>query len=459
VLTGLNTVVVMIGAAIVVLGTLIFIHELGHFLAAKAVGIAVQRFSLGLGPPTRLGFRRGETHYCISWVPFGGYVKMAGLEDEGPAGELEGGKAATPVAPERTFDAKPLWARVLVISAGVVMNAVFAVVIYAILAGSYGVSEDPTTTVGEVRTASLPMGAAGLATLRPGDRIVRVGGDSVAGWDDIQTALLTSADQPLSIEVAGRADPILVDVPLGEQQSRVAIVQALAPWHEPVIGEVVAGKAAMRAGFRRADRIVRVGGDSIAAWERFVQVVEGSAGRALSVVVVRDGREVTLEVTPVAERVAAPGGASRLVGRIGVGLLRPVRRFAFLGAIGQGFRQAAGAAGLVLFFLKGLVMLQFSARDIGGPILVAQISGEAARLGLEPFLNFMALFSVNLAVLNLLPIPVLDGGHLFFLLIEAVRGRPLSPEQRYRFTQIGFFVLMGIMLLAVANDVARLVTR
>lgn len=458
-LTSLNTVLVMIGAAIVVLGSLIFIHELGHFLAAKAVGIAVHRFSLGLGPPTRLGFRVGETHYCISWVPFGGYVKMAGLEDEGPAGELEGGKGATPVAPERTFEAKPLWARVLVISAGVIMNAVFAVVVYAVLAGRYGVSVDPSVTVGAVETASLPMGAAGLATLRPGDRIVRVGGDTVAGWDDIQDALLTSADQPLSIEVAGRADPILVDVPLGEQQSRVAMVRALTPWHEPVIGEVVSGSAAMGAGFQPGDRIVRAGGDSIAAWERFVRVVEGSAGRPLPVVVERAGREVAITVTPVEQRVAAQGGGTRVVGRIGVGPLRPIRRFGVAGAIGQGFRQAAGAAGLVLFFLKGLVMLQFSARDIGGPILVAQISGEAARLGLEPFLNFMALFSVNLAVLNLLPIPVLDGGHLFFLLIEAVRGRPLSPEQRYRFTQIGFFVLMGIMLLAVANDVARLVAR
>lgn len=458
-LTGVPTVLVAIGAAIVVLGALIFVHELGHFLAAKSVGIAVHRFSLGLGPPTRLGFRVGETHYCLSWVPFGGYVKMAGLEDEGPAGELEGGKAATPVAPDRTFDAKPLWARVLVISAGVLMNAVFAVVIYAILAGAYGVAEDPTTTVGEVRTTSLPMGAAGLATLRPGDRIVRISGDSMGGWSDIQSALLTSDERPLRIEVAGRAEPVLVDVPLSEQESRVAVVRALAPWHEPVIGEVVAGSPASRAGFHPSDRILRAGGDSIPAWERFVRVVEGSAARPLEVVVARGSREMAITVTPRAQRVSTPDGGLRTVGRIGVSPRLSVRRFGLLGAIGQGFTQTLGAAGLVLFFLKGLALLQFSARDIGGPILVAQISGEAARLGLEPFLNFMALFSVNLAVLNLLPIPVLDGGHLVFLTIEAVRGRPLSPEQRYRFTQVGFFVLMGVMLLAVANDVARLVAR
>jgi regulator of sigma E protease len=459
VLNGVPNVLVMIGAAIVVLGTLIFVHEFGHFLAAKAVGIAVHRFSLGFGPPTRLGFRIGETHYCLSWVPFGGYVKMAGLEDEGPAGELEGGKAETPVPRERTYDAKPLWARVFVISAGVLMNALFAVVVYAILAGRYGVVVDPTVTVGAVSTATLPMGAAGLATLHPGDRIVRISGDSMTGWDDIQDALLTSSERPLRIEVAGRAEPVLVDVPLSEQPARIAIVQALTAWHDPVIGEVLPDSPAMRAGFRRGDRIVRAGSDSIPAWERFVRVVEGSAGQPLAVTIVRGGGAMSLTVTPRAQRVSAPNGESRVVGRIGVAPDRPVRRYGLGGAIGQGFAETGAAAGLVLFFLKGLLLLQFSARDIGGPILVAQISGEAARLGLEPFLRFMAFFSANLAVINLLPIPVLDGGHLAFLAIEGVRGRPLSTEQRYRFTQVGFFVLMGIMLLTVANDVARLVSR
>ena len=458
-LTGLTNVLIMIGAAIIVLGTLIFVHEFGHFLAAKAVGIAVHRFSLGLGPPTRLGFHIGETHYCLSWVPFGGYVKMAGLEDEGPAGELEGGKAAAPVAPGRTYDAKPLWARVLVISAGVVMNALFAVAVYAFLAGRYGVVVDRSITVGAVDTAALPMGAAGLASLQPGDRIVRVSGDSMTGWDDVEQALLTSGERPLRLEVAGRSEPVLVDVPLSEQQSRLAILQAITPWHDPVIGEVVGDEPATRAGFRPGDRILRVGTDTIPAWESFVRVLQASAGRTLEVRVMRGGSVVSLTVTPREQRVAGRGGVSRVVGYIGVSPERPVQRYGPLGAIGQGLRETGSAAGLVLFFLKGLVTLQFSARDIGGPILVAQISGEAARLGLEQFLKFMALFSVNLAVLNLLPIPVLDGGHLFFLGLEAVRGKPLSSEQRYRFTQIGFFVLMGIMLLAVANDVARLVAR
>jgi regulator of sigma E protease len=450
------SVLIAIAAGIVVLGVLIFVHELGHFLAAKSVDIAVLRFSFGLGSPTRIGFTRGETHYCVSWIPFGGYVKMAGLEEEGAAGSLEGPREDAPVPPERTFDRKPLWARIYVISAGVFMNALFAVVVYAVLAASYGVSVDPTTTIGEVRADSLPMGAANLAALRPGDRILRVNGDTVRGWTEIQTRIVTADRTPIRIEVLGREAPILVDVPASEQEERLMVARALVPWREPVIGEVSAGNPAAAAGLARGDRVIRAGGDTVPSWERLVRIIERSAGQRLPLVVERAGRLLEMEVRPRALRVPVPGGGgSRVVGRIGVAPQISVRRYGPLGAVGEGFRQALAAGGLVLFTLKGLLLGQLSPRDIGGPILVAQLSGEVARLGLEPFLSFMALFSMNLAVLNLLPIPVLDGGHLVFLFVEGLRGRPLSVTQRQRLTQIGFFVLVGIMLWALANDVTR----
>jgi regulator of sigma E protease len=451
-----NSVLIAIGAGIVVLGVLIFVHELGHFLAAKSVDIAVLRFSFGLGPRTRIGMKIGETDYCLSWIPFGGYVKMAGLEDEGPAGALEGSREDAGIPRERTFDAKPLWARVWVISAGVLMNAVFAVAVYAVLAATYGVAHDPTVTVGEVRTADLPMGAAPLATLQPGDRILRINGDTMTGWLDIQDALLRAERTPIRIEVAGRAQPVLVDVPLSEQDNRAKLLRALVPWHEPVVGEVLPGHPAQRAGLRRGDRILLAGTDTIPAWERFVRVVEQSAGQAVELAILRDGRRVEAAVTPRATRVTGPDGRSRTVGRIGVSPLVPVERFGAVGALGQGLRQAGSAGGIILFTLKGLLLGQLSARDLGGPILVGQLSGEVARLGIEPFLSFMALFSINLAILNLLPIPVLDGGHLVFLFIEGIRRRPLSIRQRQMATQIGFFVLVGIMLLALSNDVLRL---
>ncbi len=447
-----------VGAAIVVLGVLIFVHELGHFIAAKSVGIAVLRFSFGLGPKTPLAVRIGETEYCLSWVPFGGFVQMAGAVDDEAAG-AEGEREDAHVPLERTFDAKPLWARVWVISAGVLMNTVFAVAVYALLAGIYGVATDPSTTVASVRTEGLPRGAGPLATLLPGDRILRINGDTMTGWGDIEAALLTAESTPLRIEVADRAEAVLVDVPLREQEDRVALVRALAPRHEAVVGEVLPGYPAADAGLLPGDRVLVAGADTIAAWEQFVRAVERSPDQPLALVVRRASADVAVTVTPRAVQLPTSDSTSRTVGRIGVAVYLPVQRFGPLAAVGQGVRRAAEAGGLILFTLKGLVTGALSPRDLGGPILVGQLSGEAARLGAEAFLGFMALFSMNLAVLNLLPIPVLDGGHLVFLAIEGIRRRPLSVEQRVRLTRIGFVVLVGIMLLALTNDITRVVQR
>lgn len=445
-----------VGAAIVVLGVLIFVHELGHFLAAKSVGIAVLRFSFGLGPKTPLAVRIGETEYCLSWVPFGGFVQMAGHQDD-ESGGMEGQREDAHIPVERTFDAKPLWARAWVISAGVLMNTVFAVAVYALLAGVYGVATDPSTTVGAVRADALPRGAAPLATLQPGDQILRIDGDTMTGWRDIEEALLTAEAVPLRIEVAGRAEPVLVDVPLREQADRAALVRALSPRHDAVIGEVLPGYPAAMAGLRPGDRILVAGSDTVVAWEQFVRAVEQSADQPLYLAVRRADGDTVLTVTPRAVTVPTSDSTTRTVGRIGVSVYLPVQRFGPVAAVGQGVRRAAEAGGLVLFTLKGLLTGALSPKDLGGPILIGQLSGEAARLGVDAFLGFMALFSINLAVLNLLPIPVLDGGHLVFLAIEGIRRRPLSLEQRARLTRIGFVVLVGIMLLALTNDITRVV--
>ena len=445
-----------IGATVLVLGVLIFVHELGHFLAAKSVGIAVLRFSFGLGSPTPLSIRRGETEYCVSWIPFGGYVKMAGHEDD-ESGGMEGKAPDIEVPKERTFDAKPLWARTFVISAGVIMNVVFAVLVYAVLAGIFGVARDPSTVVDSVRTDSLPLGAAPLATIAPGERIVRVGGDSVKSWGDMMDRLLT-AKAPIAVEIAGRSAPLMVDVPLRDQAGRLHIAEALVPRHEPVIGEVVPGYPAAGAGLQVGDRVLRAAGDSVVSWERLVQAVERSANMPLELVLLRGGQRVTTTLTPRPTTIGQ-GAAQRTVGRVGVAPLLPVTRPGPLGALVEGGRRAASSVGFVLFTLKGLILGQVSVRDVGGPILIGQMSGEAARQGWDYLLGFMALLSVNLAVLNLLPIPVLDGGHLVFLAVEGVRRRPLSLAQRQRLTQVGFAVLVGIMLLALANDLQRVLAR
>ena len=452
-----NFTLVSIVAGIVVLGVLIFVHEAGHFLAAKAVGIAVLRFSFGLGPRTPLGVKIGETDYCVSWIPFGGFVKMAGVEEEGAPAAVEGGTIEADVPVERTFDAKPLWARIFVILAGVLMNAVFAIAIYVAVAGAYGASVDPTVTVGGVDTTALPLGAHPLTALKAGDRIVRIDGDSVTGWQDIQERLYTAAGTRITIQVAGRATPILLDVPSSESDSRAALVNALEPMHRPVVGELEPGSPAASAGLRTGDSIVAVGGAAVASWEQLVRAIQPSWGKPVRIDVARAGRPVELTVTPRPTVVHdQPGGKARTVGRIGIGLVLEVRHFGAVGSAREGLREAGRGAGLILFTLKGLVTGQVSAREIGGPILIGQLAGEVVRAGFREFLAFVALLSINLAILNLLPIPVLDGGHLLFLAVEGVRGRPLSVEQRQRLTQVGFFVLVAIMLLAVGNDVLRL---
>jgi regulator of sigma E protease len=444
-------------ALIVVLGVLIFVHELGHFLAARAMGVAVIRFSFGLGPKTPLAVKWGETEYCISWIPFGGYVKMAGHDDEGPSGKLEGGEdpEVAAVPKERHLESKSRPARALIFSAGVIMNLLFAFVVYTFMAARYGVVRDTTVTILEVRADQLPLGAGPVSSLRPGDRIVTINDDTVTGWEAIQRAIMLSEETPVRIGVAGRAEPVLVDVPLSRQEQRAAVLRALVPAVEPVIGVVVPGEQADSAGLRRGDRVLTAGGDTMVAWQRLVAAIEAHPEQPLPLVIQRAGAIETVTVRPRAERVTRNDSTLR-VGKIGTQPFYELERFGFGGSIREGVRRTGAAAGEIVFVLKGLVLGRISPRDIGGPILIGQLSGQAARLGLEQFLGFMALFSVNLAILNLLPIPVLDGGHLMFLLIEGVRRKPLSVEARQRWMTVGLVLVLMLMVLAVYNDVMRL---
>lgn len=351
---------------IIVLGVLIVVHELGHFITAKLAGIAVPRFSIGLGPRI-WGFKAGETEYVISALPLGGYVKMAGMGEEEALEKLEGGRTDLDIPPERRFDAKPLGPRAAVISAGVVMNFLFAVLVFA-----------------------------GLAYYR--------------SW-------------------------------------------------VPLVGDVVAGGPAQEAGLRAGDLIRAVDGSEVAQWIEFAGYVRRRPGEELALQVEREGQRLELRsrVARVTQ-VDTLSGDTIVYGQIGVLLdvhnarraLGPVRSLA------AGGRQAVAVAGLIVNFVGQLVTGRASARDLGGPILIGQLSGRAARAGLLRLIEFMALLSVHLAVLNLLPIPILDGGHLVFLGIEAVRGRALSLEARARLSQIGFILIMVLMVWVLTSDVLRI---
>jgi regulator of sigma E protease len=359
-------------AFIIVLGVLIVVHELGHFVLAKLAGIAVPRFSIGLGPRV-WGVKRGETEYVISALPLGGYVKMAGMGEEEALEKLEGGKAELVVPPDRRFDSKPVGTRAVVISGGVVMNFLFAVVAFA----------------------------------------------------------------------------------------GIAYVRAYAP----VVGRVEAGWPAAEAGVRAGDRIVAVDDRQIAQWSEFVSEVSRRPGDTLTLTVEREGRELQLTTAVAVFDTTVSDAAGRdttiRLGRVGVALdtLNLQRAYGPLGALGVGFTQSVNFCGLVLDFLGQLVTGRASARDLGGPILIGQLSGQAARAGLTALVGFMAVLSVHLAILNLLPIPILDGGHLVFLAIEAVRGRALSLQVRARFSQVGFVLIVALMVWVFTADLLRLTGR
>lgn len=359
---------VTILATIVVLSVLILVHEFGHFFAAKSVDIEVKRFSLGMGPRVA-GFHVGETEFVLSALPIGGYVTMAGMQDDEMV-VLEGGETPPGEKSERDFDSKPLWARAWVISAGVIMNFLFAFVVFVVSAAVYG------------------------------ERIV-----------------------------------------------------------PPVVGAVQPGSPAARAGLQAGDRIVAAAGRPVASFGDLTQQIRPRAGRLVPLEVHRGADRLRLSITPASARDTLPDGQVVAVGQIGVfqDTLAPVlhRPLGVGQAVTRGAEATGRTTGLIFGFLGNLISGAESPRNVGSILTVGKLSGETARMGADAFLGFLAFFSINLAVLNLLPIPVLDGGHLLFMGIEAVRGRPLSLEQRIRLSQVGLFVIVGLMVWAMTNDVLR----
>jgi regulator of sigma E protease len=444
-------------ATIIVLGVLIFVHELGHFWAAKAVGIEVQRFSIGLGPRI-WGFQRGETEYVLSAIPLGGYVKMGGMEDE-MMDKVEGGSGDAPTTdPSRSFDSKPIWARTLVISAGVIMNMLFALVVFIVVAGGWGVSELDTTRVSGVRTELLPAGAEGWAELPGGVVITQVGDRPVSHWGEIREAFLELPAGPVQVQTAEgslSSSFVLPESPV----ERVRLWQSLQEWREAEVAALVPGSPAEAGGLQAGDLLLEVDGRPVANWWGFQELIRARPGVRTEVTLERSGQRLVRVVTPDVTTAADPvTGAAVEIGYVGIypNASTVNVRVPPMEAVVVGSQETWAVTTFILASLRDLVTGQVSPRNLGSIVTIGQASGDAADEGISVFLRFMALFSVNLAILNLLPIPILDGGHLVFLAVEAVRGRALTIEQRVRWSQVGFVIIVGIMVLALSNDVMRL---
>lgn len=433
-------------AFIVILGVLIFVHELGHFATAKWAGIEVPRFSIGLGPKM-IGFTRGETEYVISWLPLGGYVRMAGMED---MEALEGEHDATAArSTGRDFESKSLPVRAVVISAGVIMNVAFAWFLYSVIAMAWGVYTVPEAVVGRVVEERVPAGSEAMLDVPAGARITAVNGRAVEDFSDVQQVMAMSRDT-IRFEFEN-AEAVTVRVPTGDA-GRAELLGSLEPRLviPPVVRQVEPGSPAAQAGLLEGDEIVAIDGTPISDWRDLVEVLEGSPDVPVELTLARDGRRLTVSVTPEAREIG-----DRTVGRVGIGsTIR--QRLSPVAAMSHGGAQTWRITRLILDFLRGLFTGTASPRDVGGPILIYQITDQVAQGGLAPFLEFMALFSINLAILNLLPIPILDGGQLLFLAVEGIRGRALSVEQRMRLSQLGLVLIVAIMVWALANDFLRL---
>ena len=313
-----------------------------------------------------------------------------------------------------------------------------------------------TTTVGIV-SDSRPAGAEALRELKPGDRIVRVGPDSVTSWNDVEAGIASTSGERVDIGLAdGRV--LTLKIHQAALAERIRASQAVQPFRPAILGTIVSGRPADRAGLKVMDSVISINGEPMPQWYDLVTRVRSSAGQPLTFKVLREGREVEVTVMPELETETVARGVTEKVGKIGAGpyIAAPTRPSGIGAAFGAGARATLTASTQIVRTVQGLLSARISSREVGGPILIGQMAAQSARLGLDAFLSFMALVSVNLAVLNLLPIPVLDGGQFLFLMAEGVLRRPLSLRLRERLTLVGLFLIVCLMVLAFSNDIRRL---
>ena len=446
---------------LVTLGLLITFHEFGHFWVARKLGVGVLRFSVGFGRP--LWSRRGQdgTEYVVAAIPLGGYVKMLD-EREGEVPEEDLGKA---------FNRKPVWTRIAIVAAGPVFNLVFAVFAFWLMF-MVGIPE-MRPVVGEVS------GIAADAGILPGDELVALDDKTTRTWSHAILGLVTYALDRDQVNVTvqdaeGRQSQHLLDLSrlepdFSEENTLEAI--GLHPWRleiPPVIGEVTAGSPAFSAGLHSGDRIVGIAGEEVISWSWIGQLVQqhGQDNQPLAVSVERNGALFELEVNPRREKSGFSSGrlilgvtneeisaGQRATLDRAVIMLRHGPLEGLTAAVGETWRLTGSTFGLLARMITG----KASVRNLSGPISIAQFANASASRGLSNFLFFLGAISLSLGILNLLPIPVLDGGHLLYYLIELVKGSPVSDQVQVAGQYFGLMALAGLMSLAFVNDILRLV--
>ena len=423
-------------AFLFVLGVLVFVHELGHFLAARRLGVRVLTFSLGFGPKI-LKFTRGDTEYCVSIIPLGGYVKMAGETPDDPrTGQPD------------EFMSKTKWERFQILIMGPVMNIVLAVVVMAVVlaqGAEVPVYQDQPPVVGAVAPGS-PAEEAGI--LR-GDLILDVAGRPVDTWEDLFIAVGTRSDRdvPVTLRRAGQTQSVTVR-PVPETRYEIGTIGVM-PDINPIVASVIAGEPAERAGLLAGDVVLAVDGERMVTRTQLVEAISRNGGREIELTIQREGRQQLVRATPEqrGER-----------GMLGVYVTEPTRSFTPgpFEALQLSVERNIEFSGLIFRTLGGLFVGETSPRQLMGPVAIAQLSGESAEAGWIALFTLMASISLNLGLLNLLPVPVLDGGHILIMALEGVARRDFSMAVKEKMLLAGFVLLMMLMVTVIYNDLTRI---
>jgi regulator of sigma E protease len=440
---------------LVLLTPLVFVHELGHYLVARWCRVRVEVFSIGFGPELFGWNAKSGTRWKVCAIPLGGYIKMFGENTLEPneSGEV---RELTPEEKSVSFEHKRLSQRAAVVFAGPAANYVFAILVLAVMYMTFGQSYTPA-----VITAIAPESAAARAGIESGDRVVSIDGDALERYEDLAGRVALHPGDPMSIEIERDGETFQLTVTPDAVEMRMiddtiqtigTLGVGLVP---PVIAEVIENSAAQEAGFRAGDRILQIGDTAIGRFEELRKIVRASPGKPLEFVILRNGAELTLPVTPKSDEVAAENGGTKIVGQLGVAAQRPPTAIVRHGPTMALWQATKRSAEITEGTLTGLAQIAIGARDskeMGGPIMIAQVSRKIAKRGVIEFVGMMVLFSITLGLINLFPIPVLDGGHLAFYALEAIRGRPLGERaQEYGF-KIGLALVLSLMIFVMVND-------